>query len=62
MVRLVLTFFFYIFHQVLYWVMVHALLNQQMDLDPQRTALLALLNAVIGVALFQFLDKLRDRA
>jgi rod shape-determining protein MreD len=62
MVRLVLTFFFYIFHQVLYWVMVRALLSQPMDLEPQRTAILALLNAVVGVALFHFLDKLRDRA
>ena len=61
MVRLVLTFFFYIFHQVLYWVMVRALLNQPMELEPQSTALLAILNAVIGVALFHFLDKLRDR-
>jgi hypothetical protein len=42
--------------------MVRALLSQPMDLDPQRTALSALLNAVIGVALFHFLDKLRDRA
>jgi hypothetical protein len=33
-----------------------------MDLEPQLTALLALLNAVVGVALFHFLDKLRDRA
>jgi rod shape-determining protein MreD len=62
MVRLVLTFFFYIFQQVLYWVMVRALLSQPMDLEPQLTALLALLNAVVGVALFHFLDKLRDRA
>jgi rod shape-determining protein MreD len=60
-VRLILTFFFYIFHQVLYWVMVRALLSQPMELEPQSTALLALLNAVIGVALFHFLDKLRDR-
>jgi len=41
--------------------MVRALLSQPMPLELQTTALLALLNAVIGVALFHFLDKLRDR-
>lgn len=60
-VRLPLTFFFYLFHQVLYWVMVRALLNKPMSFDWQRTLLLALLNAVIGVSLFHFLDKLRER-
>src|ERR1700757_3305136 len=59
-VRLPLTFFFYCFHQVLYWVMVRALLNRPMALDWQRTAILALLNAIIGVSLFHFLDKLRE--
>lgn len=61
MVRLPLTYFFYCFHQVLYWVMVRALLNKPMPFDIQRTALLALLNAVVGVSLFHFLDKLRER-
>jgi rod shape-determining protein MreD len=61
MVRLVLTFFFYIVHQIFYWIMVRALLSQPMALELQTTLLLALLNAVIGVALFHFLDKLRDR-
>ena len=60
-VRLPLTFFFYCFHQVLYWVMVRALLNRPMVFDWQRTAILALLNAIIGVSLFHFLDKLRER-
>jgi hypothetical protein len=32
-----------------------------MPLELQSTALLALLNSVIGVALFHFLDKLRER-
>ncbi len=60
-VRLPLTFFFYCFHQVLYWVMVRALLNRPMVFDWQRTAIIALLNAIIGVSLFHFLDKLRER-
>ena len=37
-VRLPLTFFFYCFHQVLYWVMVRALLSRPMVFDWQRTA------------------------
>jgi hypothetical protein len=36
------------------------LLSQQVVLDLSNTALLGLLNAVVGVALFAFLDKLRD--
>jgi rod shape-determining protein MreD len=60
-VRLPLTFFFYCFHQVLYWVMVRALLNRPMTLDWQRTLVLGLLNAFIGMSLFHFLDKLRNR-
>ena len=60
-VRFPLTFFFYCFHQVLYWVMVRALLNRPMVFDWQRTLILALLNAIIGISLFHFLDKLRER-
>jgi rod shape-determining protein MreD len=59
-VRLLLCFFFYIFHQFLYWVMARAMLNQQLPFDLQRTFLLALLNAIVGVSLFHFLDKLKE--
>jgi rod shape-determining protein MreD len=62
LLRFLLTFFFYIFHQFLYWVMVRALLGQQLAFEWQRTAVLALLNAVVGVFLFRFLDKLRKTA
>jgi rod shape-determining protein MreD len=60
-VRMLLVFFFYVFHQFFYWVMVQALLGKQMSFDPYRTLLLALLNALVGISLFHFLDKLRDR-
>src|SRR5215470_14525728 len=36
-VRLLLSFFFYVFHQTLYWMMGRALLGQQVALDVQRT-------------------------
>ena len=58
--RLVLTFFFYMFHQSFYWVMQRALLGQQPALEIQRWAVLGLLNAAVGVSLFHFLDKLRE--
>ena len=61
LIRLLLGFFFYLFHQFLYWVMARALLGQQMTFDWQRTAMLAGLNAVVGVALFHLLDKLKER-
>src|SRR6516165_3798530 len=62
LIRLMLGFFFYVFHQFLYWVMARALLGQQLAFDWQRTAVLAALNAVVGVALFHLLDKLREPA
>jgi rod shape-determining protein MreD len=59
LIRLVLSFFFFLFHQFFYWVMARALLGQQLAFEMQRTLVLGLLNAVVGVSLFHFLDKLR---
>ena len=59
LIRLLLTFFFFLIHQLFYWVMVRALLGQQLAFDVQKTLVLGLLNAVVGVSLFHFLDKLR---
>ena len=61
-IRLLLAFFFYIFHEALYWVMSRALLGQQLTLEWQRTLVLGLLNAVIGISLFHLLDRLRETA
>jgi rod shape-determining protein MreD len=60
-VRLILCFVFYLFHQFLYWVLQRALLDQPVIFDLQGTLVLAGINALIGVALFHFLDKLRSR-
>ncbi len=57
--RLLLTFFFFVFHQFFYWVLTRALLAQQMAFDLQRTLVLGALNALVGVSLYYFLDKLR---
>ncbi|HTS25131.1 MAG TPA: rod shape-determining protein MreD [Bryobacteraceae bacterium] len=59
-IRLLLSFFFCLFHQLMYWVLVRALLDQPLAFDVQRTLLKAVLNAVVGVSVFHFLDKLRE--
>ncbi|MFN7994487.1 MAG: rod shape-determining protein MreD [Bryobacteraceae bacterium] len=61
-IRLMLTFFFYVFHQLLYWVLSRGLLGEQIAFETQRTLVLGLLNAAVGITLFHFLDRLRERA
>jgi rod shape-determining protein MreD len=61
-IRFLLSFFFYLFHQVFYWVLARALLGQQLALNMQQILVLGLLNAIIGAALFHFLDRLREHA
>src|SRR5665213_446636 len=58
-VRLVLSFFFYFFHQFLYWVLSRTLLAQQEGFDVPTTLIVAALNAVVAVPLFDMLDKLK---
>ena len=60
--RFILTFFFYLFHQFFYWVLARALLAQQLAFEPQKTLMLGLLNSLVGVSLFYFLDKLREKS
>lgn len=60
--RLLLSFFFYMFHQCLYWVMARALLDHMAVFEWQHWLILGLLNAAVGVSLFHFLDKLRESA
>jgi len=62
LIRPLLAFFFFLFHQFFYWLLAHALLGQQVAFEFQRTLVLGLLNAVVGVSLFHFLDKLRKAA
>jgi rod shape-determining protein MreD len=61
-IRLILILFFYLFHQFFYWLLVRALLNQQMAFEWQKTLIAGVLNAVVGVSLFHLLDKLRQTA
>ena len=62
LMRFILAFFFYVFHQAFYWVMAHALLSQQSPFDITGWLGLGVLNALVGAALFHFLDKLRVTA
>jgi rod shape-determining protein MreD len=61
LVRLVLCFIFYLFHQFFFWLLQRSLLDQPAVFLLQRNVLLAVINAIIGVFLFHFLDKLRKR-
>jgi rod shape-determining protein MreD len=61
-IRFVLALFFFFFHQFFYWVLGRALLGQPLEFDLQRTAVLAILNAVVAVPLFHILDKLKITA
>ncbi|MDE3196584.1 MAG: rod shape-determining protein MreD [Acidobacteriota bacterium] len=61
LVRLVLCFVFYLFHQFLYWVLQRSLLDQPVVLDVTGMLILGAINSMIGVVLFHFLDKLRKR-
>ena len=58
-IRFILGFFFYFFHEFFYWVMARALLGQAIDFNPQQTLILGLLNAAVAIPLFHMLDKLR---
>ena len=60
LIRLMLCFFFYLFHQLMFWVMMRALLGEPFPLDLPDAAIKGALNAVVGVALFLFLDRLRE--
>ena len=62
MIRLILGFFFYVFHQFIFWTLSRGLLDQQVGFETQRTLVLGLLNAIVAVSLFHFLDKLKERA
>jgi len=62
LIRLMLAFALFVFHQFLYWTLSRALLAQQGGFDLQRTLILGLLNGFVGLSLFHFLDKLKERA
>ncbi len=58
-IRLILGFFFFLFHQFFYWVLARSLLGQQLPFDVQQNFALGVLNAAVALPLFSMLDKLR---
>ena len=58
-IRFVLAFLFFFFHQFFYWALTRALLRQNVDFNPQQTLVLGLLNAAVAIPLYLILDKLR---
>jgi len=62
LIRMLLCFFFFIFHQLMLWVMTRALLGQEAVLMWPGMAIEGALNAIVGVTLFLFLDRLREQA
>jgi rod shape-determining protein MreD len=61
LIRLILGFLFFVFHQFIFWALSRGLLGQTMNFETQRTLVLGVLNAIVAVSLFHFLDKLRER-
>jgi len=58
LVRFVLGFLFFLFHQFFYWVLVRALLGQGLEFDPVQALVFGFMNAAVAVPLFHVLDKL----
>ncbi len=58
-IRVILCFFFYVFHAFFYWVMRRALLAQTIPFDPQETLVHGALNSLIAIPLFVILDKMK---
>ena len=59
LLRLVLGFFFFFFHQLLYWVLANALLGETLRFEVPQALVLAILNAIVAVFLYQLLDRLK---
>lgn len=59
-IRLVLCFFFFFFHEFFLWVLIRALLGQNVDFMLNEKLLSGLLNAAVALPLFFVLDKLKE--
>jgi rod shape-determining protein MreD len=59
-IRLILGFFFFLFHQFFYWVLARALLGQDMGFDIAQNLVLAVLNGAVALPIYLLLDKLRQ--
>ncbi len=60
--RYVMSFGFFIAHQVLFWALSHMLLGAHDDFKLPQTLIAAFLNGIIALPLFQVFDKLKSEA
>ncbi|MBI4892033.1 MAG: rod shape-determining protein MreD [Acidobacteria bacterium] len=58
--RFILSFFFFVFHQLFLWVQGRGLHGMSMDLQAPQTIIFAFLNAVVAAPLFLVLDRLKS--
>lgn len=61
LIRLLITFCFYFFDLGMLWVLERSLLQLQPVFDWRQALLLGFLNAVVGVAIYHFLDRMKSR-
>jgi rod shape-determining protein MreD len=61
LMRWLLAYFFFCFHQFFYWLPLRALLAQPVTFELRETLLFGLANALAAVGLFHLLDRLRER-
>jgi len=57
--RFILSFFFFLFHQLFFWVLAQGLLGQNLELQVPQSIIFAFLNAVVAIPLYLILDRLR---
>ncbi len=59
--RFLLTYIFFVIHQAIYFGVAHGLLREGLQWSWSHTAISALANAVIGIFVFRFLDRFKQR-
>ncbi len=59
--RFLITYIFFVIHQGVYYGVAHGLLRQGLQWSWSHTAISALANAVIGIFVFKFLDRFKQR-
>ena len=60
--RLVATFFLFILHQALFWVLAVGLLGRQLQFQAPQTVIYAFLNSLVAVPLYLILDRLKSES
>jgi rod shape-determining protein MreD len=59
--RFLITYIFFVIHQGVYYGVAHGLLREGLQWSWSHTAISALANAVIGIFVFRFLDRFKQR-